>query len=57
MNKDNNRELCRYELNSEFDDVDSVQIARVYKYENEWNFEALAGGYIGGLGTLLEIYN
>jgi len=57
LNKDNNKELCKYNLNNEFDDVDSVQIARIYKYENEWHFEALAGGYSGGLGALLEIYN
>ena len=57
LNKGNNQELCKYNLNSEFDDVDSVQIARIYKYDNEWHFEALAGGYSGGLGALLEIYN
>jgi tellurium resistance protein TerD len=57
LNKGNNQELCKYNLNNEFDDVDSVQIARIYKYDNEWHFEALAGGYSGGLGALLEIYN
>jgi tellurium resistance protein TerD len=47
LNKGNNQELCKYNLNYDFDDVDSVQIARIYKYDNEWHFEALAGGYSG----------
>lgn len=57
LNKENNEELCRYNLSNEFNDVDSVQIARLYKYDNHWHFEALADGYSGGLGALLGIYN
>jgi stress response protein SCP2 len=57
LNKENNEELCRYNLSNEFNDVDSVQIARLYKYDNQWHFEALADGYSGGLGALLGIYN
>ena len=56
-NKDDNNELCRYNLSNEFNEVDSVQIARIYKYDGQWHFEALADGYSGGLGALLEIYN
>ncbi len=57
LNKENNEELCRYNLSNEFNDVDSVQIARLYKYDNQWNFEAISDGYSGGLTALLGIYN
>ena len=50
-------ELCRYELNESFSDSDSVQIGRVYRYDGEWNFEAMGDGFSGGLQTLLDMYN
>ena len=55
-NKENNKELCRYDLTESFSDSDSVQIGRVYKTD-EWHFEALGQGFSGGLGTLLGMYN
>ena len=57
LNKDNNNELCRYNLSNDFNNVDSVQIARIYKYNNQWHFEALADGWNGGLGASVELYN
>ena len=56
-NNSSGEELCRYELNESFSDSDSVQIGRVYRYEGEWNFEAMGDGFSGGLGTLLGMYN
>lgn len=57
VDKDTDKELCRYDLNSEFHDVDSVQIARIYKHEDQWHFGALADGFTGGLEELLKLYN
>jgi len=53
----NGKELCRYNLTENFTGSDSVQIGRVYNYENEWHFEAMGDGFSGGLGTLLSMYN
>jgi tellurium resistance protein TerD len=53
----NGKELCRYNLTENFTGSDSVQIGRVYNYENAWHFEAMGDGFSGGLGTLLSMYN
>jgi len=55
-NKDSGEELCRYSLNSQFSDFDSVQIGRVYRYDGSWYFEAMGEGYSGGLGAVLNVY-
>jgi len=44
-------------LNESFSDSDSVQIGRVYRYDEEWSFEAMGDGFSGGLETLLDMYN
>ncbi|HAQ71557.1 MAG TPA: chemical-damaging agent resistance protein C [Flavobacteriales bacterium] len=56
-NNSTGEELCRYELNESFSDSDSVQIGRVYRYDEEWSFEAMGDGFSGGLETLLDMYN
>ena len=53
---DSNTELCNYALNDQFSDADSIQIGRIYRYDNSWHFEALEQGFTGGLQTLLGIY-
>ena len=49
-------ELCSYQLNDQFSDADSIQIGRIYRYDNSWHFEALEQGFTGGLQTLLGMY-
>ena len=57
LDDNSGNELCRYELTSEFPGSDSVEIGRVYRMENDWEFEALGDGYTGGLAALLGVYN
>jgi tellurium resistance protein TerD len=53
----NNNILCEYSLNESFPDADTLNIGRLYKYDNEWNFEALGDAYIGGLEATLSTLN
>jgi tellurium resistance protein TerD len=53
----NNNILCEYSLNESFPDADTLNIGRLYKYENEWNFEALGDAYNGGLEATLSSLN
>jgi tellurium resistance protein TerD len=57
LDDESGNELCRYELTESFANADSVQIGRIYYYENKWNFEAMGAGFTGGLSTLLGVYN
>ena len=56
QNRDSGEELCRYSLNCQFPDSDSVQIGRIYRYDGSWHFEAMGDGYSGGLGAVLNVY-
>jgi len=57
LNDANGEEMCKYNLTESFNGSDSVQIGRVYFYDNLWHFEAMGDGFSGGLGSLLSIYN
>jgi tellurium resistance protein TerD len=58
LDDNSKQELCRYDLASEFNGCDSVQIGRVFRMGSEWEFEALGDeGFSGGLTELLKIYN
>jgi tellurium resistance protein TerD len=54
--KNNGKELCRYSLNNQYSGSDSLQVGRVYRYGDEWNFEAMGDGFSGGLASVLNIY-
>lgn len=54
---ENNSMLCEYFLNESFPDADTLNIGRLYKFENEWNFEALGDAYNGGLEATLSSLN
>ena len=56
VNQDGNVDLCNYDLQADFDGMDSVQIARLYRDGSSWSFEAMAQGFSGGLETLLGMY-
>ena len=57
VDKNNNTEICRYNLKDTFAQADSVQVGRIYRDGNQWAFEALAQGFSGGLAALLGQYN
>jgi tellurium resistance protein TerD len=46
--------LCEYLLNESFPDADTLNIGRLYRYDNDWNFEALGDAYNGGLEATLS---
>lgn len=54
--KNGNKEICRYTLNEQFGDADSLVIGRLYRLGNEWEFEAMGNPFSGGLGALVELY-
>ena len=53
----NNNILCEYSLNEYFPDADTLNIGRLYSYNNEWIFEALGDAYTGGLEATLSVIN
>lgn len=57
INEDTDEELCRYQLNENFQTETAVEVAAlVLNEDGEWEFEAIGKGYDGGLQTLVEIY-
>jgi tellurium resistance protein TerD len=51
---ENNQILCEYYLHESFPDADTLNLGRLYRFENEWHFEALGDAYTGGLQTTLD---
>lgn len=57
VNKEDNVELCRYELNEAFTDETALSVAKlVVNEDGDWEFEAVGVGHVGGLETLIDIY-
>ena len=55
-NADSNQVICQFTLAESFANADTLNIGRVYRSGNEWEFEALGEAYNGGLATALEMY-
>lgn len=58
-NSDTNEMFCQYYLTEKFDGSigsDALLIARFFKSNNEWVFEAMENAYDFGLGGLVEFY-
>lgn len=56
FNEENGEELLRYDLGEEFSIENTVVFGEVYKYGEEWKFNAIGSGYTGGLATLADTY-
>lgn len=48
------KEIIRYDLSEEFSIETAVVFGELYKYNNEWKFNAIGGGYQGGLAALCD---
>ena len=56
VDKRNNQELCKYNLNKDFPEATGMYIGEIYKHNNEWKFSATEEGFTGGLGTVSKQY-
>ncbi len=56
-NENNGEELLRYDLGEDFSIETAVVFGELYKYNGEWKFNAIGGGYQGGLAALCANYS
>ena len=54
VDADTNMELIRYNLGEDFSIETAIVTCEVYKYNNEWKFNAIGSGYQGGLAALVK---
>ena len=52
VNSENNEELIRYDLGEDYSIETAVVVAELYRYGNEWKFNAIGNGFQGGLAAL-----
>lgn len=50
------REVIRYDLGEDFSVETSVVVGEIYRYKGEWKFNAIGGGFKGGLKALCLNY-
>ncbi len=55
-NEANGEELLRYDLGEDFSIETAVVFGELYKHNGEWKFNAIGGGYQGGLAALCANY-
>ena len=56
VDQNTNKELIRYDLTEDFYDETAVVVGEIYRYKNEWKFNAMGSGLKGGMGELLSRY-
>jgi tellurium resistance protein TerD len=56
-NSANNDIICQYDLTESFPGCDSLIIGQFFRNGSDWEFEALANAFTGGLGTTVEMYS
>lgn len=52
LNPDSNEEILRYDLGEDFSIENSVVVAELYRYGNEWKFNAIGSGFENNLEGL-----
>lgn len=52
VNPDSNEELIRYDLGEDFSVETSLVVGEIYRHGSEWKFNAVGGGFQGGLAAL-----
>lgn len=55
-NADNNEEILRYDLGEDFSIETSAVFGELYRYNNEWKFNAIGSGFQGGLAAICANY-
>ena len=56
VNEANGAELIRYDLGEEFSIETAVVVGELYRNNGEWKFNAIGGGFEGGLAALCGFY-
>ena len=54
VNAVDNREVLRYDLGEDFSIETAVVVGEIYRHSGEWRFNAIGGGFSGGLGALCK---
>jgi tellurium resistance protein TerD len=52
-----NKEILKYELDEDFSTEDAVAFGRIYRIDENWQFEALGNGINGGLEFFIKKYS
>lgn len=55
-NEQTGEELLRYDLGEDFSIETAVVFGELYKYNNEWKFNAIGSGFQGGLAAICTSY-
>jgi tellurium resistance protein TerD len=56
INESNGIEIAKYELTDQYSTQDAIEFGRLYRIENEWQFEAMGRGHSGSLQALVDLY-
>jgi tellurium resistance protein TerD len=56
INESNGVEIAKYELTEHYSSQDAIEFGRLYRIENEWQFEAMGRGHNGSLQALVDLY-
>jgi len=56
IDRDNNDEIMKYELDEDFSTETAVEFGRLYRRGDEWKFEAIGKGYNEELGYFVTKY-
>ena len=56
IDKDTNKELCKYDLDEDYSIETGIIFGRIYRHNGEWKFAAVGDGYVGGLRTICDRY-
>lgn len=52
-----NTVICQFELTESFPGCDSLILARFYRSGSDWEFEAMAQAFEGGLAAAVDLYS
>lgn len=52
VNADTDKEILRYELGEDFSVETALVVGEIYRYKNEWKFNAVGSGFKGGLKAI-----
>jgi len=56
VDESSGQELLRYDLEEDFSIETAVVVCEIYRHNGEWKFNAIGGGYQGGLEALCRGY-
>ena len=56
VNQETGVEICRYDLGEDYSVENSLNVAELYKKDNEWRFKGIGAGYSNGLEGFTNDY-